>query len=295
MWYIRRHGEVNGPYPAGLVSRYILLGRVKETDEVSSNGKDWFVVKDVPELTPQILKGDTSDPMVQERIQAARRWADERSLDRRAGKGEQSSERGNRRGEDRREPEQQEMVGYRVRREYRDRESFADSKGRWSILMIAGSVAVAAGIFLLFYQPPPPLAGPDCQSPAAPNVNWSNCIFDGAHLDGRNLSGATLYSASLMGASFRHATLKNSNLSYAALSIADLEGADLQGATLIGVKLRQAKLNNANLDNADLSYADLAGAEIAGVSMRNTKLGNAIWTDGRRCLPQSVGGCDSAQ
>lgn len=295
MWYLRSYGEVKGPYPAGLVSRYILLGRVSDTDEVSSDGKEWIVVKDVPELIPHVMKGDLNDPMVQERLQAARRWADERSVDRRDEREKQASPSNDRRGSDRREPEQSPLIEYRHRRSDRDRELFADAQGQWAMLMIAGTIAVVAGIFLLLYKPPAPEVGADCRSPAAPNVNWSNCVLDGAHLEGLNLSGATLYSASLTATNLRKSKLRGSNLSYAALSIANLEGADLRGATLIGAKLRQAKLNNARLDNADLSYADLTGADLSGVSMHNTKLGNAIWTDGRRCRPASLDGCQATE
>jgi len=294
MWYIRFNKGVKGPYPAGLVSRYILLGRVKETDEVSSDGKEWLIVKDVPELIPQILKGDLNDPMVKERLEAARRWADERSLDRRAGGTGRASSLENRREDDRREPEQEPVIGYRLRRESRDQELFATSRGRWGLLIVAGTVAVVAVAFSLFYKPPPPQLGTDCRSPAAPKVNWSNCVLDGARLEGRDLSGAKLYSASLTGANLRHGSLKGSDLSYAALSIADLEGADLRGAIMIGSKLRQARLNNADLEGADLSYADLTGADLTGASLNNAKLGNAIWTDGGRCLPQSIGGCQTA-
>jgi Pentapeptide repeats (8 copies) len=294
-WYLRRHGEVKGPYPAGLVSRYLLLGRVSDIDEVSSDGKEWIVIKEVPGLIPQIMKGDAGDPMVQERLQAARRWADERSVDRRGEKGHRASAPLNRRERDRREPEQSLVVEHRDRRTGREKELFEDYQGRWSMLMIAGTVAVVAGIFLLLYKPPPPQAGADCRSPAAPNVNWSNCSLEGAHLAGLNLSGATLYSASLTAANLRETKLKGGDLAYAALSIADMEGADLRGASLVGAKLRQTKLNNARLNNADLSYADLTGADLSGVSMRDTKLGNAIWTDGRRCLPDSVDICQTRQ
>ena len=65
-WYIRRRGEVKGPYPAGLVSRYILLGRLQMTDEVSASGQDWLPVQDVPDLIPKILQGDISDPVIHE-------------------------------------------------------------------------------------------------------------------------------------------------------------------------------------------------------------------------------------
>jgi len=294
-WYLRISGEVKGPYPAGLVSRYLLLGRVTDSDEVSNDGEEWIAIKDIPELIPQVMKKDASDPMVQERLRAARRWADERSVDRRGEGGEQALPQGSRGDSDRRELEHSPIVGYRQRRTRREEELFAAAQGRWSMLMIAGTVAVVAGVFLLLYKPPAPQLGSDCHTPAAPNVNWSNCVLDGAHLDGLNLAGATLYSASMTATNLRKSKLNGANLSYAALSIANLEGADLRGATLVGTKLRQAKLNNARLDNADLSYADLTGADLSGVTMRNTKLGNAIWTDGSHCLPNSVDRCRSVQ
>ena len=295
MWYLRKNGEVRGPYPAGLISRYVLLGRVSDSDEVSSDGEEWIFISDLPELIPNVMKGDASDPLVQERLQAARRWADERGIDRRGERGKHGASQQNRRGSDRREEEQSPVIEHRYRRTERDQAFFADSQGRWTMLMITGTIAVVAGIFLLLYKPPPPQLGADCSSPAAPKVNWSNCVLDGAHLGGLNLSGATLYSASLTAADLRKVKLEHGDLSYAALSIAKLEDADLRGAVLTGAKLRQAKLNNAHLDNADLSYADLTGADLSGVKMHNTKLGNAIWTDGRRCLPGSVDVCQSAR
>jgi len=294
-WYLRKSGEVKGPYPAGLISRYILLGRVSDSDEVSSDGEEWIVIRDIPELIPNVMKEDASDPLVQERLQAARRWADERDVERRGERERHALSQQNIRGSDRREEEQSPVIEHRHRRAERERELFADSQGRWTMLMITGTIAVVAGIFLLFYKPPPPQLGADCSSPAAPKVNWSNCVLDGAHLGGLNLSGAMLYSASLTAADLREVKLEDGNLSYAALSIANLEDADLRGAVLTGAKLRQARLNNAHLDNADLSYADLTGADLSGVKMHNTKLGNAIWTDGRRCLPGSVDVCQSAR
>jgi hypothetical protein len=291
MWYLRKNGEVKGPYPAGLISRYILLGRINDGDEVSGDGEEWLVIRDIPELIPDVMKGDANDPLVQERLQAARRWADERGIDRRGEREKHAPVRQNRRGSDRREEEQSPVVEHRYRRAEREQELFADSQGRWTMLMITGTIAVVAGIFLLLYKPPPPQLGADCSSPAAPKVNWSNCALDGAHLGGVNLSGATLYSASLTAADLRQVKLEHGNLSYAALSIANLEDADLREAVLTGAKLRQAKLNDAHLENADLSYADLTGADLSGVKMHNTKLGNAIWTDGSRCLPGSVDKC----
>ncbi len=278
-----------------MVSRYILLGRLQMADEVSDNGQDWLIVKDAPELIPKVMQEDIGDPLTQERLQAARRWADERDRKRRGEVGDSEQRQEYRRSGDRREAEEPETVEHRLSRLGREKEIFAESRNRWTMMAIAGAVAVAAGIFILFYTPPPLSLATDCQSSAAPRVNWNNCVMDGVRLDESDLSGASLYSVSLTGASLRHSTLKGSNLSYAGLSISNLEGADLRQATLIGANLRRAKLAHALLDDANLSYADLTGADLTGASLHNAKLGNVIWTDGRRCLPQSVGSCQTAQ
>jgi hypothetical protein len=287
-WYIRRKGEVKGPYPAGLVSRYILLGRLRESDQVSIDGQEWRTVSEVPDLIPKILKGDTSDPLFRERLEAARRWADERDRSRREG---QSPGAQQREGGDRRSPEDAAVVEHRLARDGREQERLAEAQNRWAMLSIAGAVTVAIGLFMVFYTPPPLPTETDCSSQPRPHVNWSNCMMDGARLDDRDLAGAMLYSTSLTGANLRHSILRSANLSYAALSISNLEGADLRQATLLGANLRRARLGNALLDQADLSYADLTGADLTGASLADAKLGNAIWVDGKRCLPRSVGRC----
>lgn len=295
-WYIRRKGVIKGPYPAGLVSRYILLGRLTESDEVSIDRQSWRTVSEVPDLIPKILKGDTSDPLFQERLQAARRWADERDRGRRDAEEGPSSGAEQRRGGDRRSPEEAVMADHRLARSGREQALLAEAQNRWALLVIGGAVAVMIGLFIVFYTPPPqPAPESDCQSQPGPQVNWSNCVMDGAHLDGRNLTGATLYSTSLTGANLRHSILRGANLSYAGLSISNLAGADLRAATLVGANLRRATLGNALLEEANLSYADLTGADLTGASLAGAKLGNAIWVDGERCLPASVGRCVRAQ
>jgi uncharacterized protein YjbI with pentapeptide repeats len=294
-WYVRRRGEVQGPYPAGLVSRYILLGRLKETDQVSTDREAWRTVSDVPELIPKILKGDTSDPLFQERLEAARRWADERDRNRRASRDTPAPGGEQRGGDDRRRPEEAALASHRLARSRREQERLAEVQNRWAMLFIAGTVAVMIGLSMAFYTPPPAASETDCRRPPAPRVIWSNCTLDGASLEGQNLSAATLYSTSLTGADLRHSVLRGANLSYARLSISDLRDADLRRATLLGANLRGARLHNALLDQADLSYADLTGADLSGASLANARLANAIWTDGKRCLPGSMGSCRTAK
>lgn len=290
-WYTRRGGEIKGPYPAGLVSRYILLGRLKQSDEVSIDGQQWQTVSEVPGLIPKILQGDTSDPLFQERLQAARRWADERDRSRRGAEEGRIPGVEGRRGGDRRAPEETAVAAHREARGGRELELFADAQNRWAMLFIAGVVAVVVGLFMVFYRPPPPPVETSCQSRPVPGVNWNNCIMDGANLNHRDLTGASLYSTGLTGASLRGSVLRGANLSYAGLGISDLEGADLRSATLLGANLRRAKLGKALLQQADLSYADLTGADLTGATLDGARLGNAIWVDGKRCLPKSVGEC----
>src|SRR3569832_663567 len=83
VWYVRRKGEVKGPYPAGLITRYILLGRIREDDELSPDGSVWTLVQEHRELIPDVIKAAATDPAAQQRLDAARRWADERNTQRR--------------------------------------------------------------------------------------------------------------------------------------------------------------------------------------------------------------------
>ena len=76
--YVRRKTKVKGPFPQGQISQSILLGRVRLDDEVSEDKENWTEIRKRPELIPDVLKGDRSDQYVQERIEAAKRWADER-------------------------------------------------------------------------------------------------------------------------------------------------------------------------------------------------------------------------
>ena len=79
LWYVRRGSEMMGPYPAGMITRYILLGRIQESDEVSCGDNVWHKVTDVQELVPEVMQTSMDDPMSRQRLMAAKRWADERT------------------------------------------------------------------------------------------------------------------------------------------------------------------------------------------------------------------------
>ncbi len=76
-WYVQKGARVQGPYTTTEVGRFLLLGRVRNTDRVSRDGELWEPVTQVPELIPEELL-DLEDAQGWERFMKQRREADER-------------------------------------------------------------------------------------------------------------------------------------------------------------------------------------------------------------------------
>ena len=84
LWYTRRDKEIRGPFPPGLITRYILLGRIQESDELSTDQLSWQQVSCLPDLIPPQMKLDLSMPDNMEKLRIARMREDEReTVDRR--------------------------------------------------------------------------------------------------------------------------------------------------------------------------------------------------------------------
>lgn len=60
-WYVQKGSRVQGPFTADEVGRFLLLGRVRNTDRVSRDGELWEPVTQVPELIPEELLDLQSD------------------------------------------------------------------------------------------------------------------------------------------------------------------------------------------------------------------------------------------
>lgn len=265
LWYVRRGADVQGPFPEPLICRYLAIGRITETDEVSQDGSYWRGAQDVPELVkgmrallaPAEAAGSEDAQWAEERSRAARRWLDDRkSPDPRASSQAQVPEQSHperRRGSDRRQnPESVEQVAYREGRG--EFESWLRSRrqryGRVVLYLLA---AVLVTLFVAMVSNPVNpvkvglhLGSSTCDASPRKGVNWSNCVKDDALL----------------------------------------VGADLRGAELVGASLKRA-----NLGYADLTAANLLHADITGADLRGARLGGAVWLDGRTCMPDSVGSC----
>ena len=311
LWYTRREEHIRGPFPHGLITRFIVLGRLQMTDEISVDQIRWQTIKDVPEVIPDPLKSDPNDPELQEYLRVARRREDERAAgDRRQREGASHDER--RHADDRRQDEPHELLHHREVKTQLSKDRFVPSE-RLRLRFIVALTAVLSGAIVaaFWFMPEAPPTRLQCEAPVGPRVDWSNCKFEGILLNSVELGGARMNNANLSSAQLQSANLTGSDLSYANFGRADLTGANLAQATLTGTVLRNANmyqanlsganlgyailqgtnLSHADLSNADLSSADLTGANIEGAKLDNTNFVNAIWIDRSVCGAGSVGKC----
>lgn len=285
LWYVRRGDKVSGPFPTQVVANNTLLGRFLPGDEVSLDQLEWKPLVTVAELLPRELLElhDETDPehrqWLEERLKAARRWADQRTHDDRRlaeeAAGREIQEDGLR-GEERRKAEtDDEVLALPHHHAALPQESaFRRYLGVYASI---GVVLLLVALGVIYYQPVNPVkvgvvpVQPLCSKAAAPGVNWSGCDKQGALLRGVDLA--------------------RSNLDYADLSHAVLSGSRLDHVSLVGADLSATDLTNANMSNADLSNADLSAANLQSANLTGAVLDHAIWVDGRVCDVGSLGQC----
>ena len=81
-WYARRNGTVRGPFTDELMTRYIVLGRIRLEDELSLDRVGWRPAREYSELFPEeLLRLSNGDDY--QRLLVMRTGADERTVNRR--------------------------------------------------------------------------------------------------------------------------------------------------------------------------------------------------------------------
>lgn len=295
-WFVRRGTTVKGPFPASQISKYLVLGRIRTSDEVSSDREQWCTVAEVPGLVPRELREGAGE----EELQRLRQREDERSGVERRAAGEPPPDGEDQRQEDgeRRRPEPEAMLRHRRQkaellnrlREGSERER---RSRRWILPAILG-VTVAVVITGVMMGPSITVEDPNCEAAPAPGVNWNNCTLELLEARESDLSGARIRNARLREADLMGATLEGADLAYTDLTKANLGYTDLSGADLKGATLEAADLTYADLTGADMSYADLKNASLGGAVITGTIFSGAVWHDGRTCARDSVGGCRQA-
>ena len=182
-----------------------------------------------------------------------------------------------------------------MRSQYPDRGS-AFEYYMWLFTRLSGVLILGLGVLLamgsgFYLGAPPEIPDPECYRGPAPRVNWRNCILDDLQAESADLQEAVLNNSILRGASFSGARFNRADLKYANLTGADLSYADFGQAAMKGVGLKNADLSYSDLSRADLSFADLTGANLGGANLDQAYFANAIWIDGKKCLPGSIGAC----
>lgn len=289
LWFLRRQGRVTGPFPSGAVRRFVLLGRVDLDDEVSRKRSHWQPIRSLPEVVPPDIR-KAMEQGDREQIMPDLLREDERTgLDRRqqaAAAPEASQRRTGERRQD--EPEL-------LKRHRQAKTELRSQKQRRRLplpaMLVTGVLFLLAIGYGFYLGAPPAVTDPVCGAAAAPGVVWRNCRLDGLVAESSNLQGAQMSNAILRGSRLSGSLLNGADLQYADLSNADLSYAEFRDARMKGANLRNSDLSNADLSGADLSYADLQDARISGAMFELTRLDNAIWIDGNKCLPGSVGRC----
>ena len=294
LWYTRRGGVERGPYPAGQISRYVLLGRIRMDDELRpDSGGPWLPLSERQELVPEVMKLPPTEENLQKLAMARMREDERRPGDRRERDPRPPAEvLERRRSDERRQPETETMQRHReLKQQVIAAEPAGADSYRYPLLFASLVLAAFAAGYLMGGADDTATAAPDCAAVAAAGVNWDNCTLSGMRADGADLAGASIRNARLDHASLRRAALRGARLDYSSLALTDLSHADLGGAALVGAVLRGADLRGARLRQANLAYANLSGARIEGADFHGAVLDQAIWVDRRVCARGSVGVC----
>jgi uncharacterized protein YjbI with pentapeptide repeats len=280
-WYVKKEGDISGPFSKQVITNNLKLGRLSSTDEISHDKINWSLLQ----LSGHLLSSHEQS-------------VNTLSLDERNGYDRRQSESAehaasfsSRRQQDRRAPESYANI---LRRQLRT-ELFSKyrEKTNYSPWPIAVLIAIILFLTLLAIINPTKLPVPsaNCEQAAAAYVDWSNCQKLYLDLTGETLTGAQLMNSQLFSAKLLNTDLENANLAYADLRLSDLSYSYLTNAILLGANLQNVDLSYADLRNADLSFANLAGANIGQAQLEGAVLSNAIWIDGTNCSTNSIGEC----
>lgn len=288
LWFIRQKGETTGPFPVGMIERYVILGRVNEQSELSPDCVHWAPLSAWPELLERKRHIEAEENHDQ-RMLLSQRWEDERGgFDRRHAKAGVAQEH-RRSTTDRRHTERIEAVERRQQRTLR-KGLLTDASLRGALIPII-AIVVFVGAYLALYESGPDPVSVDCLAKPAVGVNWSYCDMQNAELTQVSLRDARLLSTNLSGARLESVGLMGADMSFAVLSFAKIDNADFSGARMLGVSLRNTLIKNSNFKNSDLSYADFSNAVLDNVELSNARLDHAVWTDRRSCAAGSIGTC----
>lgn len=265
LWYWKKNGKVTGPFAEGLIQQYIILKRVHPNDLMSQDKENWRKAASISALIPDVIK-HKNDENYDERLKAARRWADDR--------------------EDRR--------GEKTAEHFIPRKTITHigiSTLEWTSTGLFLIILIAIVVALFYFTPKKTVEQINCQSQPVEKV-----IFDGCELSGKNFSNQVIQYASFKNTRMNSINLTQSVLSHSQMQYSELSNSNLTGSKLDHVNLTAATLSGAILNGTDfsyanLNYANLKGAKVKNINLTGASLSKTIWFNGKICAQGSVGRC----
>jgi hypothetical protein len=293
LWYTRRQDVERGPYPDKQISRYILLGRICDPDELRPEQGDWQPLSAYPELIPEVMKLPPNQENRQKLLMARMREDERCPGDRRdLAPSPPAHVLERRAGQERRRDESETALRHRNLKYELAHVSQGNSRLYRYPAIFSAIVMLAFLVSFTMQKMEAESVPPDCAATPRPGVNWTNCNLSGLRADRAQLIGAQMKNVRMDAVRLAGAQLSGADLEYASINTSDLKRADLSHARLVGVTLRGSDLRYANLREADLSYANLSDANIEGADFTGAILDRVIWVDQRLCAPESVGVCE---
>lgn len=221
-WFVRRGGEVEGPFPSGRIRHDLLEGQVAMEDEVSRDQQHWQRVAEVPAVVPHAFR---VDPGEEEAALSAQRWREQRKA-------------------------------------YLTIMLAVGLFGLALAITVLLDQTVPQPAATCDTPAGPGVQWQHClmKGMQVPAADLRGANLSSADLSGGNLAGANLRKADLRFVNLGGASLALSRLQLADLTGADLRGADLSSADLSGADLSYADLTGAHLEGALFNDAQLNGA-----------------------------------
>jgi hypothetical protein len=243
---------------------------------------------DVPEVVPPEIRKAAAEGNLYD-VLPSRLGEDERKGTERRSKAEdikyQNKRKGERRQDEKELVRRHQLSKTQLIEQYKKRKTPYLGFSVVSVLLI---LSVGIGFYL---GAPDLVSDPNCNSKAAPGVNWRSCRLDAVSYESVNLQGAILNSAIMRMSKLSSGIFNKADMQYADLSGSDLSYSEIVDAKMKGINLQSADLTNVDLTNSDLSYANLQNSKLGGANIDGTILTKAIWIDGSVCGPGSIGEC----
>jgi uncharacterized protein YjbI with pentapeptide repeats len=142
------------------------------------------------------------------------------------------------------------------------------------VLSFAAIAGCAAGL-----ATGPALAA-DCDSMAAPGIDWQDCPKRALIIRESDLSRANLVETDFTSTDLRHSNFDGANLEGATLVRSSLAGSSAKGANFAKVEgyrtdFGAVDAQGASFVNAELQRVDFSGANLSGTSFEKAELGRA--------------------